>query len=349
MKKGLISSETELLLTRLILSRKPKCIEAFFQRQWLINKEQAVMWPNDSGTTRQRIVEEQRICTWASERHQNNYHAWNHRLWLLKKHSSLSNELCLELLNLEFSTVKKWIGSHVSEHSGLHYANKLFEFIIHCSQEGKFPLESAAPFVQKPRDVYAEMLKWNESLIKNFQGHESLFYARRSLMMKWRQCCTEQQHNKINQNNCNPNSSTQSAVTRSVSNSPNQLGIAVSLAEVDHSSNVRTGTVLLTNTVDESNESVSCHHRSKEHPAYITENISDSSGSPICVTSDVADITDDDLPAIKRTCIENITSEWSRLVLAEIDFSEACMKSADTDYCRQLVSQHKQAVCRMGL
>lgn len=306
LKKGLITCEAEQLLTKLILSRKPKCMEAFYQRQWLYNKVLSVSEQRDL------IQQERQLCTWAAGRHQNNYHAWNHRLWLLKHIVSSDADSLLELVNVEFRDVKEWAAVHISEHSGLHYMNKLVEFTIQCSLDGKFELNDAAPYMQKPRDVYAELLKWNKGLITLFPGHEALFYARRSLLLLWRQCSEDNGKNDVEDGILSftnkPNSENEST----------KMPISYVFKDIAHKENSIGSSP--TNTAE---------RKSKE-------------------LRDVLNKCSDEPPSIKRTCIENVTSDWSRLVMEERSFAVECIAAADVEHLRRAAHQYQQSVCRMG-
>ncbi|XP_018009542.1 protein prenyltransferase alpha subunit repeat-containing protein 1-like [Hyalella azteca] len=181
-KKGLVSGDQELLLTKLILSRKPKCIEAFYERQWLYTK---VLATSGHEWIRQEID----LCTWATSRHQNNYHAWNHRLWLLNK--LLLHEDRNDLLKSEFESVMEWAEVHVSEHSCMHYVNQLVERMALSSKEGLCSLERVPPYVSSVAQLYEAMLSWNQNLIVQYPGHETLFYARKSLVLKFQRDCVD--------------------------------------------------------------------------------------------------------------------------------------------------------------
>jgi len=175
---GLISCADDLLLTKLILSRKPKCMEAFYQRQWLLNKSQSL-------NSFDQIMEEKRVCNVTSIRHLNNYHSWNHRLWLLKQ-TLLSVTNSKQFLFMEFDEMKKWSEVHVSEHSGLYYFNKLVESIIDYYTQHGLMLSDSPLSALDPLAAVKQMLQWNKSLITSFSGHEALLYARRTLLLKYK-------------------------------------------------------------------------------------------------------------------------------------------------------------------
>ena len=201
---GLNNSHRELLLTRLILSRKPKCLEAFYQRQWVLDK----LFSSAECDSRAVVLSERTLCTTAAERHPNNYHAWNHRLWLLQWMVRTRGRN--ELLRLEFEGMKAWAEVHVSEHSGLHYLDRLVEVIVSMASKDNVILLTTALHASDALGAYEEMLKFNKSLIVKYPGHEALFYARKTLVFKWKALVCKEIENKVEDSSIN--SDTQNSV-----------------------------------------------------------------------------------------------------------------------------------------
>ncbi|CAH2087031.1 unnamed protein product [Euphydryas editha] len=119
---GLLLDKTvELHFTRLVLSRKPKCNEAFAYRRWLL---ESIF--EGEGYIRNGIEhlmnEEFVVCDLASDKSPNNYHSWNHRIWLLNKLRIVSTNYDLNALYVkEYHASEKWISKHVSDFSCFHY------------------------------------------------------------------------------------------------------------------------------------------------------------------------------------------------------------------------------------
>ncbi|KAF2349730.1 Protein prenyltransferase alpha subunit [Trinorchestia longiramus] len=273
LKKGLISSKEELLLTRLILSRKPKCIEAFYERQWLYSKVIDV-------SNSEWVARERNLCSWASSRHQNNYHAWNHRLWLLS--IILLYPERVDLLKTEFEDVIEWAKVHVSEHSCMHYVNKLVERIVLSAHEGKFSLNRVPPYQSTPLKVYESMLSWNKSLIVSYPGHETLFYARQSLLLLCREC-----------------------LERTTSSSTGGEAASQTGADLDDTLGLK----------EKSDAGKSCCEQ----------------------------------PALKRTCVENLSCEWTRLVMRERSFAEEFVQTTTNDFDKSVAQCYARTVSRFSI
>lgn len=136
---GEINLDKELLLTNLVLSHKSKSNEAFAYRKWIltrliksINKERvnfAIALLNDEFS----------VCEMAARKAQNNYHAWNHRIWCIeniaKKTAVVDSPEYLNIIlnQLDFSV--EWIDKHVSEHSGFQYRQYLCNSILNNTVE----------------------------------------------------------------------------------------------------------------------------------------------------------------------------------------------------------------------
>lgn len=61
----------------------------------------------------------------AADRYANNYHAWNHRMWVMSHLPQAQDYLIAEWMSSE-----KWVSRHVSEHSGLQYREYLFKQLV---------------------------------------------------------------------------------------------------------------------------------------------------------------------------------------------------------------------------
>ncbi|KAG0725702.1 Protein prenyltransferase alpha subunit repeat-containing protein 1 [Chionoecetes opilio] len=202
---GSLSADTDLHLTRLVLSRKPKCMEVFQHRKWLFHHILSPSLPlpppptpppsatdhhNGSGPheepSRRFLLGEMEICGWTADKHQNNYHAWNHRLWILQQLAERPHGLA-EAFRDEYETCHRWVRTHISEHSGLHYLQHLLATLVTLAAEGALPtLADAVPSAACPKDLYLTELEFNCGLIEQYPGHEALFCHRRVLLQRLR-------------------------------------------------------------------------------------------------------------------------------------------------------------------
>ncbi|KAK4287890.1 hypothetical protein Pmani_039052 [Petrolisthes manimaculis] len=205
LRQGLLSADTDLLLTKLILSRKPKCMEVFQHRKWLYTNIIAKALPHqangaphpnqdnqngnfdhlDSEFMKEFLFSEFELCGWTSEKHQNNYHSWNHRLWVLQQFA-MHGDLAV-VYRSEYETSHCWVSRHVSEHSGLHYLQYLIDSLASLVKEGKIAsLQEVDPSIESIEKLYLRELEFNRDLIEEYHDHEALFCHRRFLLLRLR-------------------------------------------------------------------------------------------------------------------------------------------------------------------
>lgn len=127
--RNLLEKSSELKLTRLVLSRKPKCNEAFGYRRWLL--EAILQDENLQSNYIQNLVNEEfHLCQIASDKSPNNYHSWNHRMWLLNTLKKITN-FSLDLLYIkEYNFSERWTSKHVSDFSCFHYRQYCIKNVI---------------------------------------------------------------------------------------------------------------------------------------------------------------------------------------------------------------------------
>lgn len=200
LQRGSLSADTDLHLTRLVLSRKPKCMEVFQHRKWLFHHILAPTPPpslppscatdHHNGNSPEEkpgcrfLVGELEVCSWTANKHQNNYHAWNHRLWVLQQLTERPPGLA-EVCRSEYEACHRWIRTHVSEHSGLHYLQYLLATVVTMAAEGTLAsLTEVVPSVSTPLELYSAELEFNRDLIEQYPGHEALFCHRRVLLQR---------------------------------------------------------------------------------------------------------------------------------------------------------------------
>ena len=153
-----LDEEREMDFTALVLTRKQKTGQAFTQRQFVWKR-----WQSRDEWQLPRLEKDLSLCAKAADRYPNNYHAWNHRAWVV----GLVMEEFLLRSELEFSS--SWIQTHVSDHSGVNYREHLL-----LSVKSVLPAEFAK-FVERDLRLCSE-------LIKMFPGHEALWNFRRFLV-----------------------------------------------------------------------------------------------------------------------------------------------------------------------
>lgn len=130
MKRELVESEilsvtSELLFAKLVLSYKSKSNEAFGYRRWLITRNLSKLQDVELTNV---LTNELDVCEMAASKNANNYHAWTHRIWCIENigHRVITFK---DILYRELEFSHRWISSHVSEHTGYHYRQYLFNIV----------------------------------------------------------------------------------------------------------------------------------------------------------------------------------------------------------------------------
>nr|CAD7423519.1 unnamed protein product [Timema monikensis] len=192
-QSGTLSGRSELHYTAVLLSRKPKCSEAFAHHSIDVNE---------------LLEEELRVSQYAADRYPNNYYAWSHRMWCVS-HLVASTSEHKQVLKNEWAASERWVSTHVSDHSGLQYRQFLLKTLFKCL--GSNSLTTAAP-IQDTKQFLMQFLVspdtngcivhkdegekstskllvfltsdlfLNTDLILRFVGHEALWYHRRFLL-----------------------------------------------------------------------------------------------------------------------------------------------------------------------
>ena len=187
LRKRLISAHLlhiscDLLLTRLVLSQKPKTVEALSHRRWILQTQ-----PRDA----RWIETELNLCNQLSNRMKCNYHAWSHRQWVFSL-ASPSGRFNLDLWSSEYQVSEEWTKFHLSDHSGWHYRKFLLEQLQKSAEsirdaDALQKITAMKPGVSSATQLHAILLQdeltKNEELILSFSGqHETLWYYRRFLL-----------------------------------------------------------------------------------------------------------------------------------------------------------------------
>lgn len=134
MKRELIEQDvlnvfTELAFTKLVLSYKSKSNETFAYRRWLLSRILSKLDFDNARMLENILITELEITEIAAEKAQNNYHAWNHRMWSF---DIIRNkcDLIQEFINNELQFSTTWMFSHVSEYSSYHYRSFLYKCVL---------------------------------------------------------------------------------------------------------------------------------------------------------------------------------------------------------------------------
>lgn len=177
-----LEAKNDYLLTVLVLSQKPKCVEALTHRRWLYQHNiESFNW----------VESEFKLCDQLSNRAKCNYHAWSHRQWVYNLTSSLQG-FDPNLWMAEFQASDDWTKYHISDHTGWHHRKFLLSHLKQCLTKLEnhmdqlervltYPVHGASPST-----FYASLLKQefrkSEDLILSYIGHETLWYYRRFLI-----------------------------------------------------------------------------------------------------------------------------------------------------------------------
>ncbi|XP_014244646.1 protein prenyltransferase alpha subunit repeat-containing protein 1 [Cimex lectularius] len=194
---GKLDAHFELHFTAVILTRKPKSADVFLHRKWIL-KKLLLGVPEDFGL----ILNEMNICEVAADRYSNNYHAWTHRAWCLMQGEPLQGSLA-QFYQQELNRSEMWISKHVSDYSGLQFRQqllkKIFQFLDTPNSESvvnylqnvdesieeffftiglkNMNIHSLNLTIKMQICIYELIL--NTGFIKDFIGHEALWYHRR--------------------------------------------------------------------------------------------------------------------------------------------------------------------------
>ncbi|XP_045501295.1 protein prenyltransferase alpha subunit repeat-containing protein 1 [Colias croceus] len=117
----LLDKVSELQFSQLVLSRKPKCNDAFAYRRWLLGA--LLLSDNVQANLLENLINsELRICDETSDKSPNNYHSWSHRLWVVNNMKDVLKQFDMNSLYIkEYIFSEKCISSHVSDYSCFHY------------------------------------------------------------------------------------------------------------------------------------------------------------------------------------------------------------------------------------
>lgn len=160
----------ELQLCALILSYSPKNESTWSHRRWVI--KQVAEQHQDM---LELIGNESILVKEIAEKSKMNYRAWRHRCWLIPY---MTRKQVLDELNES----TRWSELHVADNCCFHYRRSLLLALLDNffgNEEDSLSWESDICLLWK------EELRWDEMLIKRYQGRESLWNHRRFLSHLW--------------------------------------------------------------------------------------------------------------------------------------------------------------------
>ncbi|XP_048847959.1 protein prenyltransferase alpha subunit repeat-containing protein 1 [Brienomyrus brachyistius] len=216
---GVLNPERDLYLGKLVLTKFPKSPETWIHRRWVLQQvlrqcrphatEQKEPGEVELGGAQgsppderlQRVLrQEMKVCAEAASRYPSNYNAWSHRIWVLQN-LAMGN---LKILHDELSSMKLWVSTHVSDHSGFHYRQFLLKALVaelgqaadaSCgpSQDphhGHWPNGDGAAAAEESRtasipELFDKELELCTDLIETYPGHETLWCHRRHVFFLW--------------------------------------------------------------------------------------------------------------------------------------------------------------------
>ncbi|KAK7866138.1 hypothetical protein R5R35_004786 [Gryllus longicercus] len=158
-----LDCHTELRFTSIVLSRKPKCSEAFSYRKWIVTK---LVTGGEKGQS--LLNRELNVAKTAANRYANNYHAWQHCIWSLVHLApcDMYPEIHLE----EWTATRIWVTMHISDHSGWQYRQYILQQLCgplgskipHTHEENYLyryiqPLLHSSNVTQKPSDSDSQL------------------------------------------------------------------------------------------------------------------------------------------------------------------------------------------------
>lgn len=191
----IVKLRDELQLCALILSYSPKNESTWSHRRWAIKKV-----AEHHQDVAELIEKESVLVKEIAEKSKMNYRAWRHRCWLIPymKRRQVLDEL-------KKST--RWNELHVADNCCFHYRRSLLLALLDSrgveDGEDSFDWQSEADLLWK------EELRWNEMLIRRYQGRESLWIHRRFLSQWWLQrlVSCEEETCPLTTEGCSPSTS----------------------------------------------------------------------------------------------------------------------------------------------
>ncbi|CAG4935084.1 unnamed protein product [Colias eurytheme] len=132
----LLDKVSELQFSQLVLSRKPKCNDAFAYRRWLLGA--LLLSDNVQPNSLENLINsELRICDETSDKSPNNYHSWSHRLWVVNNMKNVLKQFDMNSLYIKDLNDMRQKQAKISRYdSNCIYNSVLFQVIL--NHENKF-------------------------------------------------------------------------------------------------------------------------------------------------------------------------------------------------------------------
>ncbi|XP_023659021.2 protein prenyltransferase alpha subunit repeat-containing protein 1 [Paramormyrops kingsleyae] len=218
---GVLNPERDLYLGKLVLTKFPKSPETWIHRRWVLQQvlrqcrpraaEQKEPGEVELGGAqgsppnerlRRVLRDEMKVCAEAAGRYPSNYNAWSHRIWVLQNLAKGN----LKILYDELSSMKLWVSTHVSDHSGFHYRQFLMKALVaelsraadascgpsqdlHRSHwpngDGVGPAAAEESRTASVPELFGKELELCTDLIETYPGHETLWCHRRHVFFLW--------------------------------------------------------------------------------------------------------------------------------------------------------------------
>ncbi|XP_039802742.1 protein prenyltransferase alpha subunit repeat-containing protein 1-like isoform X2 [Panicum virgatum] len=160
----------ELQLCALILSYSPKNESTWSHRRWVLKQ---VAEQHQDMT--ELVEKESVLVKEIAERSKMNYRAWRHRCWLIPY---MTRKQVLD----ELKKSTRWSELHVADNCCFHYRRSLLLALLDSHLENR---EDSLSWESETYLLWKEELRWNEMLIRRYQGRESLWNHRRFLSQWW--------------------------------------------------------------------------------------------------------------------------------------------------------------------
>ncbi|XP_062202972.1 uncharacterized protein LOC133905256 [Phragmites australis] len=160
----------ELQLCVLILSYSPKNESTWSHRRWVLKKV-----AEQHQDMSELIEKESVLVKEIAEKSKMNYRAWRHRCWLIPH---MKRKQVLD----ELKKSTRWSELHVADNCCFHYRRSLLLALRDSHPENG---EDSLSWESETHLQWKEELRWDEMLIRLYQGRESLWTHRRFLSRWW--------------------------------------------------------------------------------------------------------------------------------------------------------------------
>ncbi|VVD02707.1 unnamed protein product [Leptidea sinapis] len=181
LQQSYLNIMSELIFSGLVLSRKPKCNDAFAYRRWLIG---ILFKEGVADNFLENIInEELRVCELAADKSPNNYHCWSHRSWLfdlLRSEDKHNNHNTLFIKEYCFS--EKWTSRHVSDFSCFHYRQFCIKNLAYINDTFWKALESSIDINLRKLLVRQLVTNLPNNMTVEVSEEELLSYSEENLM-----------------------------------------------------------------------------------------------------------------------------------------------------------------------